>query len=495
MSSSPDNHTPVPPADDVADSLTRHEWAGLMNTHNLADGHARQAQTPQMSAVVSRLPELYGAADSVPQLTLQREFEEAFYRLAGQESVVTRERRPLHHYSSSLSIEVVANYLREKQFSVSLLHPTFDNIPAILRRHQVPLNPISERIFAEPDDPEFYRDTDVIFLVTPNNPTGADPEPEVVKTIARRCAEHDVLLIVDYSFRFFSGHLASWDHYEYFESIGVRHIGIEDTGKTWPTLDLKIGSLVVDSRLYPRLQEITDDLLLNVSPFIFALIRDYIDADKDLSSRQVGAANREVLERALEGGPVTMAPATGPMSVAWLRLPEGWRASDLCDWLTEQEVSVLPGWPFHWADTSAGEGFIRAALMRPEEDFAAAARALAEALGRYATPGQGAVAEVDVPALVLRLAADLLERPEAALTDDFFALGGDSMSAMHLVGRIAKETGLPVRVKALFEHPVLGDLAARVEKLREQTAPAAAAPSDDPLARLRQSFAAHRSGA
>ena len=110
----------VPPADDVADSLTRREWLGLMNTYNLADGHARQAQTPQMSKVVSRLPELYEVAGFVPQVTLQRQFEEAFYRLAGQDSVVTRERRPLHHYSSSLSVEVVANYLREKRLRVSL---------------------------------------------------------------------------------------------------------------------------------------------------------------------------------------------------------------------------------------------------------------------------------------------------------------------------------------------------------------------------------------
>ncbi|MFD1151392.1 aminotransferase class I/II-fold pyridoxal phosphate-dependent enzyme [Saccharothrix hoggarensis] len=489
-------NTPAPPADDVADSLTRHEWAGLMNTHNLADGHARQAQTLRMREVVARLPELYTAADEVPQLTLQREFEEAFYGLAGQHSVVTRERRPLHHYSSSLSIEVVANYLREKGSRVSLLHPTFDNIPAILRRHQVPLTPITERIFAEPDDPAFYRDTDAIFLVTPNNPTGTDPAPDVMRTIARRCVEHDVLLIVDYSFRFFSAHLAGWDQYAYFESIGLRHIGIEDTGKTWPTLDLKIGSLIADARVYPRLQEITDDLLLNVSPFIFALIRDYVDADRELSSRQVGAVNRGVLERALEGGPVTPVPAAGPMSVAWLRLPEGWRASDLCDWLTEQEVSVLPGWPFFWADHSAGEGFVRVALMRSEGDFADAARALAEALERYASRGQDAPdTGVDIDALVLRLAAELLERPDATLADDFFALGGDSMSAMHLVGRIAKETGLPLRVKAMFDGPVLGDLAARVRELRERSAAAGAQAPADPLDRLRMSFAARQPGA
>ncbi|MEV3985329.1 aminotransferase class I/II-fold pyridoxal phosphate-dependent enzyme [Nonomuraea sp. NPDC049758] len=478
---------------DVADSLTRHEWAGLMNRHNLADGHARQAQTAKMSHLLTRLPELYELSESTPQLAVQRRFEEAFYRRAGQPSVAARKVAPLHHYSSSLSIEIVANYLREQGLQVGLLDPTFDNIPAILRRHGVPLRPVGEDIFADPADPSFYAGHDAIFLITPNNPTGIDPSPDVLRTIAKQCRDRDLLLIVDFSFRFFSEHLATWDQYAFFESIGVRYIGIEDTGKTWPTLDLKIGSLVADARPHARLQEITDDLLLNVSPFIFTLISEYVDADKESSSRHVARANRAHLERLMEGGPVTVTPAEGPMSVAWLRLPGGWQAGELCDWLIGQGISVLPGSPFHWSDGSRGEGHVRIALMRPEPVFEEGAKALAAAFDQYQRLQEGvAVQPADVGAVVLRAAAELLDRPDATLADDFFALGGDSMSAMHLVGRVAQETGVPQRVRTLFEGPVLGDFAARVAEACERHTGGDAEEITDPLALLRRSFGAQQ---
>jgi aspartate/methionine/tyrosine aminotransferase len=377
-------------AEPIADSLTRHEWTGLMNKYNLADGHARQAQTVAMLRVIKGLPALWESSESALQMDVQREFEEAFYGTAGQWSVMARERCPLHHYSSSLSIEVVANLLREKSMRVGLLHPTFDNIPAILNRQGVPLIPISEEIFESPANPRFYDDYDVIFLVTPNNPTGCDPSPEIIKTIADQCRARDLILVLDFSFRFFSEHLATWDHYEYFESIGLRYIGIEDTGKTWQTLDLKVGSLVADATLHVRLQEITDDLLLNVSPFIFGLVRDYIRADGSVSCRTTGQINRASLKQALQGGPVAVMPASGPMSVAWLRLPETWRVSELCDWLSDEGISVLPGSPFFWADHSLGEQYMRVALMRPEAGFAAGANALADAFWRYLVKGTAA---------------------------------------------------------------------------------------------------------
>jgi hypothetical protein len=111
------------------------------------------------------------------QLGAQRAFESAFYELAGQGSVVDRLVRPPHHYSSSLSVEVLANYLRAQRFSVGLLHPTFDNIAPILSRHAVPLTAVSEAIFDDPPDEGHHVGCDAIFLVAPNNPTGADPSP------------------------------------------------------------------------------------------------------------------------------------------------------------------------------------------------------------------------------------------------------------------------------------------------------------------------------
>ncbi|MGA4844095.1 phosphopantetheine-binding protein [Streptomyces sp. G45] len=68
--------------------------------------------------------------------------------------------------------------------------------------------------------------------------------------------------------------------------------------------------------------------------------------------------------------------------------------------------------------------------------------------------------------LVLTLARELLERPDVTLDDDFFTVGGDSISAMHLVGRISRQTGLRLRVSWVYATPVLRDLAAAVEQAR-----------------------------
>ncbi len=74
----------------------------------------------------------------------------------------------------------------------------------------------------------------------------------------------------------------------------------------------------------------------------------------------------------------------------------------------------------------------------------------------------------DVSALVLALAHELLENDAVTLDDDFFSAGGDSILAMHLVGQLARRTGLRVRVSLLFANPSLRDFTAEVERLREQ---------------------------
>jgi aspartate/methionine/tyrosine aminotransferase len=368
---------------DVQASLTRHEWSGLASRFNLADGHARQAQSPNEAAVVEDLTRIFKSAEAVDQRDVQHAFEEAFYVAAGQPSVLRRAQWPLHHYSSSLSTEVVANYLREEASRVALLHPTFDNIAAILRRHDVPLQPMTEDIFDCPDDPRLYEGWDVLFLVVPNNPTGADPRPEVMRAIADNCEARGRTLVLDVSFRVFSRYLSTWDQYAYFESIGLNHIGIEDTGKTWPTLDLKLGSLIADADLHPPLLRITDDCLLNVSPFIFSLLRRYIEAEGRPHCVRVGNVNRSVLERQLMDGPAQVLETKAPMSVAWLRLPASWRSSEVCPWLSGEGIGVLPGGPFFWANPDQGERYLRVALMRPETEFAEGAQALGAALRRY----------------------------------------------------------------------------------------------------------------
>lgn len=478
-------------------SLTRHEWGGLTNKFNLADGHARLGQSAEMREIVRQMPEVFTTAGQRSQIALEREFAKAYFTLASQPSVLERELPLLQHYSSSLAIETVANVLRRRGMRVGVLHPTFDNIPAILRRHGVNLKVVSERIFSHPADQEFYRDVDALLLVVPNNPTGADPGIDILERIALACKAAGLLLILDFSFRFFSRHLATSDFYAFLAGHNVAHIGIEDTGKTWPTLDLKVGTLIADASCHAELQAVTDDLLLNVSPFVFALLTEYIHRDGARSSLRVEERNRALLSDALSGAAVALVDAPGPMGVAWLRLPDGWVDVDVVDWLTSEGVAVLPGSPFFWADRGAGASYLRVAMMRPENEFARGVSALVEALSRYRpqngnTGGAavGAAAErVGLERLVLTAVGELLGSPDPALEDDFFALGGDSLNAMHLVGRLAQESGLPLRVKLLFDGPVLGDFVDRIAEVRERERQGTAGGHEGGFAGLRAAFA------
>jgi hypothetical protein len=101
---------------------------------------------------------------------------------------------------------------------------------------------------------------------------------------------------------------------------------------------------------------------------------------------------------------------------------------------------------------------------------------------------QGPGADLDPASLVLMVVRDVLERPSVSLGDDFFSAGGDSLLAMHVVGRLSHTSGLPVRVSHLFAHPVLREFAAVLEQLRGAQTPGA----EDPVVPLAVALRAAR---
>ena len=73
----------------------------------------------------------------------------------------------------------------------------------------------------------------------------------------------------------------------------------------------------------------------------------------------------------------------------------------------------------------------------------------------------GRDAETDAERLLARLYAEVLHLPQPpGIAADFFALGGDSLSAVRLLLRIEEETGHDPGLGTIFEHPVLEHLAA-----------------------------------
>ncbi|MCE1003035.1 non-ribosomal peptide synthetase [Pseudomonas sp. NMI1173_11] len=61
--------------------------------------------------------------------------------------------------------------------------------------------------------------------------------------------------------------------------------------------------------------------------------------------------------------------------------------------------------------------------------------------------------------------ADVLKIERVGLNDNFFFLGGHSLIATQVTGRVQEQAGLAVSLKALFENPVLGDYCTQLEQL------------------------------
>ncbi|HEV7648871.1 MAG TPA: amino acid adenylation domain-containing protein [Actinophytocola sp.] len=61
-----------------------------------------------------------------------------------------------------------------------------------------------------------------------------------------------------------------------------------------------------------------------------------------------------------------------------------------------------------------------------------------------------------------RVFAELLDLPSVGVHDNFFALGGHSMAAMRLCGRVRADLGVDVTIRDVFDAPTVATLAARL---------------------------------
>lgn len=226
--------------------------------------------------------------------------------------------------------------------------------------------------------------SDVLFIVSPNNPTGSTVRSANFERIVQFCARAGKTLVLDSCFRFYMPDDQVYDQYKILADSDIDCIVIEDTGKTWPTLELKGPFLSVSERLVPDVSHINSDFLLHVSPFSIGLMTDFLRTSlKDGRShiRGVAAQNRTVLHAELVG-PFLTPVEREHMSVSWLRIDADITATEVAEELARDGVHVLPGNEFYWTDKSVGDSYIRVALMRDPEMFVQAAARLGETCRR-----------------------------------------------------------------------------------------------------------------
>lgn len=135
---------------------------------------------------------------------------------------------------------------------------------------------------------------------------------------------------------------------------------------------------------------------------------------------------------------------------------------------------VVPAAPVEDANAFLDE--VRAAL--PTE-VAAAALVLVDDLDkrRITRPkatatGPSEPARTDTERALAALLTDLLGAQEVGRHDDFFTLGGDSILAVQLAAR-ARDSGIALTARTVFEHPVLAELAEAIDHAAETVSSAA----------------------
>jgi len=333
------------------DNLTTYEISALNAEIGVSDGHPRQRPSPGQREVLNSLPRLLAEVETEPFEELEKRAQRGFLSAIGQQAAPVAAGRVLSAYSSSLAMDVVGRALAERSARVGLVHPTFDNIPDILKAWGIPLVPLEEEQLVEGQIPAPVGDLDAVFITTPNNPTGTFLSEPALRQIGEACVERGLLLVLDVCFRGFETRF-QYDTYALLEEVGVEFVLIEDTGKLWPTSELKLGFIGFSSACSLALSEGMSDLLLSVSPLVLRLVGELAGQAEEggfAELHRLVAENRRVLTAALAGTSARVVDPDSRISVARVELPAEATASDVYEQLKEGGLHVLPCGPFHWA--------------------------------------------------------------------------------------------------------------------------------------------------
>ncbi|MFI1563190.1 pyridoxal phosphate-dependent aminotransferase [Streptomyces sp. NPDC020490] len=356
-------------------TLTEHEWPALArDALNMADAHARHSlsggSVRRVSEVVHGLL-VNGRSD---YFEAEATFREALAQHTGQHY-----RAGCSHltYSASIALDVVAKHLLPQQGPIGVITPTFDSVPALFGRSGLELSPIPERRVLPVCDLDFLSSLrlSALIIVAPNNPTGAVLPPDQALELLEWAARNGTTLVLDTSFRMFDPGMRL-DLIEAADGIGADTVTVDDTGKTIPLHDTKVGILSASRALAPRIGMICSDVLLNVSELnlrmLAALLEDGGPDGEVARARDVAAANLARLEQryGLEGP--TPGPGDFQPSVSWLHW--GPRRDAVIEACRSRAIELLPGDRFYWDRVvddgdNPGSEWIRLPLLRDEELF------------------------------------------------------------------------------------------------------------------------------
>ena len=371
-------------------TLTDVEYGALSHDSNLADGHAYHHLSEVLPHLPPRLSDIWSACEATTVPEIEHRYLLAYAELLRSTQLAETTTFKIAPTASN-SIDMVGALLSARRMRTCLIEPTFDNLSLILRRRGVHLSALPEPRFREAarygdlpnllDEYEF----DALFLVSPNNPTGGTLDESTFRSIAAYCAEHDRLLVLDHSFRFFDRN--DVDDYAILREYSTSFVSFEDTGKVWPTHDLKASLIVFSADLNRDMSEIYNEIYLCHSRFALAILEDCLRSTTKAGLEQTiwrpVDARRSFLRSALRGSVLRVDDAAidSRLSVEWIDC-SGTRRRDLLltQRLQAQGVMVLPGRQFYWNSRSspANHHNVRIAMMKPFAEFKRSVERLVE---------------------------------------------------------------------------------------------------------------------
>jgi aspartate/methionine/tyrosine aminotransferase len=368
-------------------SLTEFEVIGLKTPYDFANGHAYHDLSQAFDPVMNDLQAIWADAKQKPIAVMEERFKKAIADIIPSPMLGDHA-----HYSlfptASNSIDAVSAWLKSKNYKAGLIEPVFDNLYLLLKRRQVPLTPIYEQDFINLDVLEAkikLNDLDALLLVSPNNPTGFQLTIEEFKAVCALCEKMGVTLILDATFGFYSRN--GYDEYQILADTGIEYIVVEDTGKTWPTQELKVSLMAYSSSIAPAMREIYEEVYLCHSNFSVGLLSCLIEHTvkeglvntvwKEVDRR------REKLAAALDGTGMTMniSNRAVPLPLAWVNCTAtGLTDLEVIDAMKVHHIALLPGRFFYWNTPGQFTNHIRVSLLRPNAVFDKGVEALGRAV-------------------------------------------------------------------------------------------------------------------
>lgn len=355
------------------------------NELNLADGHAYQEFPSTLSTLINKMPEIWHRASNSSFTQTVDDFRHAWCQVSGTTSLLENGIMRLCPTASN-SLDIVAAWCQTRNLTVGLIEPTFDNLALLFRRRKVPLVPIEYFDFLMAAKSGEFKNFllkkrfDVLLLVNPNNPTGTDFLPDELYTIASWCKKNNIILIMDNTFRHFRR--TPYDDAFIVQQADIDYIFVEDTGKTWPTLDTKVSALFYSEGIRD-LTVIYEEQYLCASKFVTAFMTEILNLTREIGLKKIVwdlvDSRRKLLRAAIEKSSLSIAPESlsSSLPVEWLdcsRIGPSDYVAKQCRELFG--IHILPGDGFYWAnsierdyDIATEFSRVRISFCKPESVF------------------------------------------------------------------------------------------------------------------------------